>query len=112
MPKRIGDLSVIVRFERSFSLPLRRLFGLDDLEDCRPFEHDASRNDGGSIMCCSHFDVSSSPLGAKSTSSPTKILKIVPKKAAIQAAVVAVTVGAVMMDSKFISRRIARRFES
>ncbi len=42
----------------------------------------------------------------------TKYLKVIPKKMAIQAVVVAVATGALLMDSKFVSRRMARRYDS
>ena len=87
-------------------------FGLDDLEDCRPFEHDAFQFYGGLKMSFSHGEISNQQLDEQSSPETTKYLKIIPKKTAKQAAIVAVTVGAVMIDSRFISRRMARRFES
>ena len=42
----------------------------------------------------------------------TKYLKVIPKKVALQAVVVAVATGALLMDSKYVSRRMARRYES
>ena len=59
-----------------------------------------------------HSDVANPVSAAPVTPDTAKNVKIIPNKTAVQVALVAVTVGAVMMDSRFISRRMARRNES
>ena len=42
---------------------------------------------------------------------PKKYLKVLPRKLVVQSAVVALATTAVLLDSKFVTRRIAKRAE-